>query len=100
MFSVAPHISWSDVEGELVLFDGRDQSYLGLNGSASTIWRGLAHGASIATLADELATTVSVARAVVIDDIVAFAEEAVAKGLLVTGPFAAPSGAILRPASA
>ena len=83
MFSVAPHISWSNVESELVLFDGRDQSYASLNSSASDIWRGLAGGASIDELADELAAAFGADRALVGDHVSAFVEEALAKGLLV-----------------
>jgi hypothetical protein len=88
MFSVAPYISWSDVEGELVLFDGRDQSYLTLNSSASDIWRGLARDVPVETLADELAADSGADRALVADQLGAFVEEAIAKGLLVLAPTA------------
>ena len=86
MFSVAPHISWSNVEGELVLFDDRNQSYASLNSSASDIWRGLAKGMSVDALADELAAATDADRSLVGEHVSAFVEDAVAKGLLVQAP--------------
>lgn len=82
MFSVAPHIVWSDVDGELVLFDRNDARYFGLNTSASAIWRGLAKGDSIAALIDALAAAHAIARAEIADEVQAFADDAVAQGLL------------------
>lgn len=44
--SIADHISWQNVPGELALFDVRDGRYHALNGTAAEIWRAIAAGQS------------------------------------------------------
>jgi hypothetical protein len=44
--SIADHISWQNVPGELALFDVRDGRYHALNGTAAEIWRCIAAGQS------------------------------------------------------
>lgn len=37
-------LSWREVEGEIILLDERDWTYLHLNGTGATIWKALADG--------------------------------------------------------
>jgi len=52
--SIADHISWQNVPGELALFDVRDGRYHALNGTAAEIWRAIAAGQSPAEIAAAL----------------------------------------------
>jgi PqqD family protein of HPr-rel-A system len=54
--SIADHISWQNVPGELALFDTRDGRYHALNGTAAEIWRGIAAGQEPAEIAADLRT--------------------------------------------
>ncbi|MES2056676.1 MAG: PqqD family protein [Pseudomonadota bacterium] len=75
-------IVWQDVEGELVLFDLRDEKYHGLNPVASEIWRSIARGDSVGAIIDTLAARHAAPRATVADDVNAFVAQALAGGLL------------------
>lgn len=83
MLKVAPHISWTPVEGELALFDTRDGSYHALNASAAEIWRGLAAGTPPADLAARLAARYGAPEDEVVSGVASFVEDALARGLLV-----------------
>ena len=83
MLGIASHISWHSVEGELALFDTRDGSYHALNASAAEIWRGIANRVPLDALTDALAAAHRAPREAIAQDIGAFVEAALAKGLLV-----------------
>jgi hypothetical protein len=75
-------IVWQDVEGELVLFDLRDETYHGLNPIASEIWRRVARGEGVDTIIDTFAARHDAPRDTVATDVNAFVAEALAGGLL------------------
>lgn len=82
MLTIPTYITWQDVDGELALFDERDDRYHVLNGTAAAIWRGIAAGLDRAMLIDQIATGFRIKPADIIPDIDAFAEAAIALGLL------------------
>lgn len=47
-------LTWRVVDGEVVLLDGRDWSYLSVNPTGERLWRRLADGATVTDLEDEL----------------------------------------------
>jgi hypothetical protein len=83
--SIPDHIVWQNVEGELALFDRRDDSYHALNGSAATIWRLVAEGMSPLAIVDALAAGYAAPRATIAQGVDSFIADAVQKGLLATG---------------
>jgi hypothetical protein len=46
-------LDWREIDQDIVILDGRDASYLTLNGSGALLWRTLAEGAT----RDELIST-------------------------------------------
>ena len=82
MLTIPTYITWQDVDGELALFDERDDRYHVLNGTAATIWRGIAAGMQRTVLIDQIATGFQVEPGEIIADIDAFIGAATAQGLL------------------
>jgi hypothetical protein len=82
MLTIPTYIAWQDVDGELALFDERDERYHLLNGTAAAIWRGIAAGAVRAGLIDLLAASFEVKPEAIVADIDAFIEAALAQSLL------------------
>jgi hypothetical protein len=82
MLTIPTYISWQDVDGELALFDERDDRYHLLNGTAAAIWRGIAAGLDRAMLIERIAAGFRVKPEDILADIDAFAEAAIAHGLL------------------
>jgi len=82
MLTIPTYITWQDVDGELALFDERDERYHLLNGTAAAIWRGIASGMDRATLIDQISAGFRVKPEGIVADIDAFAEAAIALGLL------------------
>jgi len=80
--TIPPYITWQDVDGELALFDERDDRYHLLNGTAAAIWRGIAAGMDRTMLADQIAAGFQAKPEEIVADIDAFAEAAIALGLL------------------
>ncbi|QNQ08217.1 PqqD family protein [Sphingomonas alpina] len=80
--TLSDRIVWQDVEGELVLFDLRDEKYHGLNPIASEIWRSIARGEDVDAIVDTLAACHDAPRATVAADVRAFVTQALADGLL------------------
>ena len=83
MLSIAPHIAWNNVEGELALFDSRDGSYHALNRSGAAIWRAIAAGIPESGIADRLADAHDAPREMIAANVREFIDTALAKGLLV-----------------
>ena len=83
MLTIPTYITWQDVDGELALFDERDDRYHLLNGTAAAIWRAIAAGPDRAMLIDRIAADFRVRPEDVAADIDAFVEAAIAQGLLV-----------------
>jgi len=91
MLTIPTYITWQDVDGELALFDERDERYHLLNGTAAVIWRGIAAGMDRAMLIDRISADFEVTPGDIVADIAAFAEAAIALGLLLKkdeAPFA------------
>jgi hypothetical protein len=82
MLAIPTYITWQDVDGELALFDERDDRYHVLNGTAAAIWRGIAAGMERSALIDQIATGFRVKPGEIIADIDAFIGAATAQGLL------------------
>ncbi|MEO7691237.1 MAG: PqqD family protein [Sphingomonas sp.] len=82
MLTIPTYITWQDVDGELALFDERDDRYHVLNGTAAMIWRGVAAGMERSVLIDQIATDFQVKPGEIIADIDAFIGAATAQGLL------------------
>lgn len=82
LFTIAPHIAWNNVEGELALFDSRDGTYHALNGSAAAIWRELASGLRPDEIVDRLARRHAAEPDVIARHVSGFVETALHKGLL------------------
>ena len=82
MLTIPTYITWQDVDGELALFDERDERYHSLNGTAAAIWRGIAAGMDRAMLIDRIAAGFRVKPEEIVTDVDAFAEAAIAQGLL------------------
>ena len=82
MPTIPPYITWQDVDGELALFDERDDRYHVLNSTAAAIWRGIAAGMERTVLIEQIATNFRVKSAEIIADIDAFIVAATAQGLL------------------
>lgn len=82
MITIAPHIAWNNVEGELALFDSRTGGYHTLNGTAAAIWRAIAAGQDEAGITETLAATYGAPHHVVADEVRGFIEAARGKGLL------------------
>jgi hypothetical protein len=83
LLSVASHISWNPIEGELVLFDCRDGRYYALNGSGAAIWRAIVSGLDEAAMIDTLAARYGAPRETMAQNIGEFIDAALAKNLLV-----------------
>ncbi len=81
--TIPTYISWQDVDGELALFDERDNRYHLLNGTAAAIWRAIAAGMDRAMVIDRIAASFRVKPEDIVADIDAFTEAAIAQGLLV-----------------
>jgi hypothetical protein len=90
MLTIPTYIAWQDVDGELALFDERDERYHLLNGTAAAIWRGIAAGVDRAGLIDQLAGDFRVKPEAIVADIDGFISAAMTQGLLLTKD-AAPS---------
>ena len=82
MLRIPTYITWQDVDGELALFDERDDRYHLLNGTAAAIWRGIAAGADRAGLIDRIAAGFNVQPEEIVADVDTFIEAAMAQGLL------------------
>jgi hypothetical protein len=82
MLTIPTYIIWQDVDGELALFDERDDRYHLLNGTAAMIWRGIAAGADRAGLIDQISAGFRVQAEEIVADIDAFIGAAVTQGLL------------------
>lgn len=80
--AISKNIVWRDVAGELVLFDEHANRYHGLNEVGSHIWRKIAAGQDIRTIADALAATYDAPREEIADSVAAFVENAVHLNLL------------------
>ncbi len=84
MLRTDPHLSWLDVDGDLVLFDTRTGGYHHLNASASAIWRELAKGTEPKDIVGLLAGRHGIAESEIDATVTAFIEQAVQLQLLTT----------------
>lgn len=76
-------LSWREVEGEIVLLDERDWTYLHLNGTGATIWKVLAgEGATVDAVVDAVTAEYDVERATAEQDARALLEQLSERGLV------------------
>jgi len=83
ILTIPTYITWQDVDGELALFDERDERYHLLNGTAAAIWRAIAAGGDKVGLIDQLSASFGVKPEEIITDVETFIETAAEQGLLV-----------------
>ncbi len=76
LLTIAKHINWRDVEGELVLYHEHTGVYHVLNPVASFIWRNLAHGAAADVIASQLAERYAAPPGTIAEELDAFIAEA------------------------
>lgn len=75
-------LDWREIDQDIVILDGRDASYLTLNGSGALLWRTLADGASRDELIGALLSVYEVDAARARADTDAFLESLYARGFL------------------
>lgn len=80
---IADHVSWNDVDGELVLFNRENGRYHALNATASLVWRSIAHGMELPAVVSELVHTCDEDRGSVVTAVQAFVAQALVAGVLV-----------------
>jgi hypothetical protein len=74
---------WKEIDGDVVVLDGRDAVYLTVNGSGALLWRMLAESSTREDLVGALTDAYEVDEAQAATDTDAFLGELSAKGLLV-----------------
>jgi hypothetical protein len=79
---VPPYIIWNHVDGELALFDSRDDRYHALNASAAVLWRGIAAGDAPETIVENVAREYDVDAETIRAALDAFVAQACQAGLL------------------
>lgn len=85
-FTIAPHVEYTEVEGDYVLMDLRSGVYLGLDPVASQIWQSLSDHGDLGRAADELCQRFRVDRERALNDTEAWVGELVERGLLTKRP--------------
>lgn len=77
----APHVAWTRVDDEAVLFEPGSGMSTVLNVSAATVWSLLDGSVTLATLAAEIADVHDIDAAEVAEQLVAMASDLVRRGL-------------------
>lgn len=80
--SIASHVVWNDVDGDLVVFDPDDDRYHALNEVASSVWRGIAQGRTLPDIIGDLRERYAHDPAEIDAAVRHFVDEAIAHGLL------------------
>lgn len=75
-------LEWREIDTDIVILDGRDATYLTLNGSGALLWRRLADTATRDQLVDALLATYEVDHATAVADTDAFLAALSEQGLL------------------
>lgn len=82
-FQASPHVHARPFDDELVLLDLNGGTYYGLDELGAKLWVGLGQGKSPAEIADELRGVYAVDHDILVNDLVALADQLIDKGLLV-----------------
>ena len=80
----SPNVIAETIDGEAILVDLRTGSYYSVQGSGSTLWDGIAAGASLGRLADEVASGYSIDRDAAEEVVSSFCAELEREGLIVS----------------
>jgi hypothetical protein len=75
-------LEWREIDSDIVILDGRDATYLTLNGSGALLWRRLAGAAARDELVDVLLESYEVDHATAAADTDAFLAALSEQGLL------------------
>ncbi|HYY33529.1 MAG TPA: PqqD family protein [Gaiellaceae bacterium] len=75
-------LHWREIDGEIVVLEGRSSTYLSANQSGAVLWQALAEGATREELVDDLVETFEIERKRAAVDVDAFLTELSGKGLL------------------
>jgi hypothetical protein len=79
------HITWREIDGDLVILDLRSSTYLTANASATALMRELAEDRTLQQLIDFLAQAFDLPEQRAQEDVRAFLEELSQRGLLDSG---------------
>src|SRR5262245_14669482 len=80
---VPPHVTWNDVDADLVVFNQRDGTYHALDRVASEVWRAVAREPRLAVVVADLRARYPDAAQALAPDVCEFVGHAVRFGLLV-----------------
>ena len=75
-------LEWREIDSDIVILDGRDATYLTLNGSGAVLWRRLAGSATRDELVEALLETYEVDHSTAAADTDAFLAALCEQGLL------------------
>jgi hypothetical protein len=79
----APHVSWREVGGEVILLDGESGTYLNLNPVGAELWGLVSQGAAPEALAERLRGRYELDEERARADVAAFLGDLRARGLVV-----------------
>ncbi len=79
---VASEVAWRETGGQIILLDGKVETYLALNRTGTLLWPQLVEGSSRAALAESLVTRFDVSGEVAERDVERFLGLLAAHGLL------------------
>jgi len=81
-FKISSHVLFTSIEGQAVLMDKKNGTYLGLDDVGSCIWEGLADRKSLAEVGDILLREYDVEQEELKQDMQAFIGTLLARGLI------------------
>jgi Coenzyme PQQ synthesis protein D (PqqD) len=84
MLKLSPHVTWRDLDGEIVLLENSTWRYLGVNASGTLLWQALADGTSREDLVSQLVAEYDLDTATAGSDVDAFVASLAQNGLLAT----------------
>src|SRR5262245_16859515 len=82
---IADHVTWNDVDADLVVFNQQDGTYHAFDRVGSDIWRAIAHHGRLGAVVAELRQRYVDDTEAIAEDIGGFVDHAARLGLLVLG---------------
>lgn len=82
IYRISPQVHYRSVDGEVILLDGRGDTYLGLNKTGSVIWETIAQGGSVKDAAQALVKRFDVAPDRSVADVQTLVDQLVENGLI------------------
>jgi hypothetical protein len=81
-YHVAPDVHFRHLDDEVILLDGRGDTYLGLNPTGAVIWETVVTGGSAEDAVTRLVGRFEISREAAAADVDAFLEQLVSSGIL------------------